>query len=40
MKQTYTTPKAQILTFDAADIITVSILDKGEGLSAAWVDGK
>lgn len=40
MKQAYTAPEAQILTFDAADIITVSILDAGEGLSAGWVEGK
>ena len=40
MKKTYTAPEAQVLTFDAADIITVSILDKGEGISAKWVDGK
>ena len=40
MKQAYTAPEAQILTFDAADIITVSIQASGEGLSAGWAEGK
>ena len=40
MKKTYTAPEAQVLTFDAADIITVSILNAGEGLSDSWVNGK
>ena len=40
MKKTYTAPEAQVLTFDAADIITVSILDSGAGLSDSWANGK
>ena len=40
MKKTYTAPEAQVLTFDAADIITVSIQASGAGLSDSWVNGK